>query len=570
MRLSLILFPLFALSLSAAEFPWQEPQARVLPDGELEYMPRSFVYEAGASQRHIDFKAGDDANPGTRDAPWKHHPWDPDATENARNAATEVHTYVFKGGVTYRGNFIIPENARGTLETPIRLTRDPDWGDGPAVLNGAEVVTGWTRRAHPKMPEGDKVWSTEVNFLPRTLWLTRPNGSPVRLKLARWPNWSESNPRDLMSEWPTWDQPQWWKQGLNQTTIGKNTKHVGIADSLPEPLEDLVGGTVWTEWGIVMGSPYPARIEGVAEVTQDNRTYQGIAFRGPWTYNALERIITGNRYYLEDLPQFLDEPGEFWVEKLGESRSRIYVRLPADADPNRHTLEAGHHYNLFEGSRMDHIHWTGLTFRFGNMGWHYNHPQWGRPNLLIGTIRLSGEGDGIVIANNTFEHLPMPIRINVGSPSQRIGRITVADNLMRDTDHGAITIHNATPRREGAMGSLGHVDVLRNDLKRIGMRIVSGEHGHAVDIRYPGTSHLAGNFLHRIGGWGLAVFGGKPSGDRMIGVEAPLSRHLIHHNRVEDVLLKSNDWGGIETWQGGSHYVFNNVVINALGFKNWI
>lgn len=565
------LLPLFVcLSLSAqSEFAWQQPQAAVLPTGDLEYAPRPFVFEAGRSQRHIDFDAGDDTNPGTRAAPWKHHPWDPDAAANARDAASEVHTFVFKGGVTYRGNFVIPESARGTAENPIRLTRDPSWGDGPAVLNGAEVVTGWERRAHPEMPEAEKVWSTEVDFLPRTLWLTRPDGDPIRLKLARWPNWRESNPRDLMSEWPTWDQPQWWKQGLNQTKIGNDTKHVGIADSLPGPLEDLVGGTVWTEWGIVMGSPYPAEIEGVAEVKQGNRTYEGIAFRGPWTYNALERIITGNRYYLEDLPQFLDEPGEFWVEEKG-NRGRIHVRLPADADPNRFTLEAGRHYNFFEGSRAEHLHWTGLTFRFGNMGWHYNHPQWGRPNLLIGAIRLSGEGDGVVIANNTFEHLPMPLRIGVGSPAQRVGSVTVADNRMTDTDHGAITITNAVPRGEAAMGSLGHVDVLRNSLERIGMRIVSGEHGHAVDIRYPETSHLAGNFLHRIGGWGLAVFGGKPSGNVRAGIEAPLSRHLIHHNRVEDVLLKSNDWGGIETWQGGSHYVFNNVVINALGFKHWI
>jgi hypothetical protein len=561
-----LLIPLFCV---AADFAWQQPQAKVQGTGDLQYSPQPFRFEAGNSQRYIDFSTGDDQSPGSRAAPWKHHPWDPDATGRAKAAASEVHTYIFKGGVTYRGNFEIPDSARGTRDHPIRITRDPDWGNGSAVLSGAERVTGWTRRAHPKMPEAESVWSAEIDFLPRTLWMDRVDGEPVRLKLARWPNWSESNPRDLMSEWPTWDQPRWWTD-VNKTQIGNNSKHVGIAASLPLPLEDLVGGTVWTEWGIVMGSPYPARIEGVADVTQENRTYSGIAFRGPWTYNALEKIITGNRFYLEDLPQFLDEPGEFWVERLSDNRSRIYLRLPGDADPNRAMIEAGRHYNFFAGSRFDHIHWTGLTFRFGNMGWDYNHPQWGRPNLLIGAIRLSGAGDGVIIANNTFEHLPMPIRIEVGSPQQQIGTVSVADNRMRDTDHGAITISNSTPRGESAMGSLDHVDILRNTLERIGMRIVSGEHGHAVDIRYPATSHLAGNFLHRIGGWGLAVFGGKPSGTRMAGIEAPLSRHLIHHNRVEDVLLKSNDWGGIETWQGGSHYVYNNVVINALGFKHWI
>lgn len=556
---SLLLLIANVLSAQSA-YPWQETHARVLPTGDLEYAPQTFSFEAGDSIRYIDYEAGDDANHGTRARPWKHHPWDAAATGRAASDETAADTFVFKGGVTYRGAFRVPSEARGTAGQPIRLTRDPSWGEGPAVISGAEPVNGWTRQRHPAMPEDQTVWATEVNFLPRTLWMTNADQEPVRIKLARWPNWEESDSNDLMAEWPTWDQPKWWTE-RNKMKVGKTEKHVGIAKSLPRPLSALEGGTVWTEWGIVMGSPYPAEIEAV------NEELGGIAFRGPWTYNRSERIITGNRYYLEDLPQFLDQPGEFWVEKTGKTRGRLFVRLPGDADPNQVTLEAGKVHNFFEGDHFEHIRWTGLTFRFGNVRWNYDHPRW-MHDQQIAAIRLSGSGDGIVIENNTFEHLPMPLRIEVASPGQAIGSVTIADNIMRDTDHGAAVVANATSGKPAAMGQLGHVDFLRNRLEKIGMRIISGEHGHAVDIRYPETSHLAGNFLHRIAGWGLAVFGGKPSGQG--GIDAPLSRHLIHHNRVEDVLLKSNDWGGIETWQGGSHYVFNNVVINALGFKNWI
>ncbi len=553
-------------SSAGGAFPWQEPHAKVLPGGELEYQPEPFRFEVGDSVRYIDYEAGSDTNPGTREAPWKHHPWDPASTAKAE--ALAIHTYVFKGGVTYRGRFIIPDGARGTPENPIRLTRDPAWGDGPAVISGAQPVTGWTQTSHPKMPECGKVWMAEVDFFPRNLWMIKGT-EPTRLKLARWPNWEESEPNDLMSEWPAWDQPEWWKN-KNTTKIGKNTKHVGIAKSLPRPLEDLVGGTVWSEWGIVMGSPYPARVEGVAEVQQGDRSYEGIVFRGPWTYDALERIITANRYYLENLPQFLDQPGEFWAEKTGEQSARIYLRLPGDVDPNQSQIEAARHYDFFQGKQAHHIHWSGLTFRFGNVGWDFDHPRWARPNLIVAAIHIEGAGDGIVITHNTFEHLPMPIRIHVADAESKIGRVSINDNHMRDTEHGAVEIANFTGGKPATMGQLGHVDFLRNRLERIGMRILSGEHGHAVDVRFPETSHMAGNFLHRIGGWGLAVFGGKPSGNAQAGLEAPLSRHLIHHNRVEDALLKSNDWGGIETWQGGSFYVFNNIVINALGFKNWI
>jgi len=560
LRLSLLLF----LSLSGVHaqntFAWSEPHAKVLPNGDLAYTPRPFTYVAGESVRYIDFEGGNDNASGSRSAPWKHHPWDAEATGKAKAAGDDIDTYVFKGGVTYRGAFTVPSDVAGTADKPIRLTRDPAWGDGPAVLNGAEVVTGWSRDRHPKMPGDQTVWAADVDFLPRTIWLTKEGHEPIRLKLARWPNWEESEPNDLMAEWPTWDQPQWWTD-RNKMTVDGTKKHVGVAKSLPRPLEDLVGGTVWTEWGIVMGSPYPAVIEA------SNDKLGGIAFRGPWTYKDNERIITGNRYYLEDLPQFLDEAGEFWVDKTGGNSGRIYLRLPNDVDPNRFTVEAGRHSNLFEGDRFEHIHWTGLTFRFGTPRWHYNHPRW-MHDQQIGTIRLVGSGDGIVIAHNTFEHLPMPIRIQVGDVNQSIGSVSITDNHMRHTDHGAAYVENATPGKTAAMGHLGHVDFLRNRLEEIGMRILSGEHGHAVDIRYSETSLTAGNFLHRIAGWGIAVFGGKPSGRKE--VEIPLSRHLVHHNRVEDVLLKSNDWGGIETWQGGSHYVFNNVVINALGFKHWI
>ena len=119
--------------------------------------------------------------------------------------------------------------------------------------------------------------------------------------------------------------------------------------------------------------------------------------------------------------------------------------------------------------------------------------------------RTGQGGDGIVIAHNTFEHLPMPIRISVGSENQRIGKVVITDNHMNNTDHGAAAIMNFIGPNKSSMGQLEHVDFLRNKLERIGMRIISGEHGHAVDIRFPETSHIAGNILHRIAGWGLAI-----------------------------------------------------------------
>lgn len=557
---------LAAVGLSQ-DFAWAEPQAKVLPNGELEWAPKPFEFRPGAVVRYIDFESGNDANSGTKERPWKHHPWDPAAT----GAADQSHgpaTYVFKRGVVYRGRFVVGAD-RGEPGSPIQLTSDPGWTTGPeaeARIYGSERVTGWRRAAAPGMPESDKVWCAEVDWLPRTLWQVGPRDTIVRLKLARDPNWEESDPYDVMREWYVWENPEWWKEGsrFHRMQVNGSDRHLGIdTQHLTRPAEDYLGATVWTEWGIVMGSPYPARVEAV------DSAQKAVAFRGPWNFEMLEVIARGNRYHLENKPWMLDEAGEYWVERLDDNRGRIFLRLPGDEDPNATTIEAGRHIAGIDAEQLHHVHISGLTFRFNNIHWEYDIPQWAHPELSTAIVRLNGPGDDIVVQNCTFEHVPMPIRLKPSSLDAGIGVVRITDSVMRDTDHGAVQV---TARFGEASDTryapLGHVDLLRNQMTRIGWRILSGEHGHAVDIGFPTTSHIAGNFLYLIAGWGLSVFGGKPSG--ATGVEIPLSRNVIHHNRVEDPLVKSNDWGGIETWQGGPHYVFNNLVINPIAFKHWV
>src|SRR5436190_184307 len=82
-------------------FSWQQSHARVIPRGDLEWTPKPFRFEKGASLRYIDFDAGNDENDGaSKQTPWKHHPWDSRAAGKAR-ACRGIHTYVFKGGVDY-------------------------------------------------------------------------------------------------------------------------------------------------------------------------------------------------------------------------------------------------------------------------------------------------------------------------------------------------------------------------------------------------------------------------------------------------------------------------------------
>ncbi|NLF40238.1 hypothetical protein GX586_12390 [bacterium] len=200
-----------AANAARADFSWQQPHARVLPNGDLEWAPKAFVFEKGASVRYIDFDAGDDTKDGrTRQTAWKHHPWDASAAGLAREC-TGIHTYVFKRGVAYRG--MLKASDSGKQGNPIRLTSDPAWGTGEAALYGSTMVTGGWKRcaaadAPAGMPEPRKVWYLDIGteFNPRCVFETR-TAAIHRIHIARNPNFSESNPDDLMADWFTWTGP---------------------------------------------------------------------------------------------------------------------------------------------------------------------------------------------------------------------------------------------------------------------------------------------------------------------------------------------------------------------------
>jgi hypothetical protein len=115
-------------------YSWEKPQAKVIETGDLQWQPEEFKYIHGANIRYIDFEGGNDQLDGrSPSSAWKHHPWDSEATGLAREAQG-IFTYVFKRGVVYRG--VLNAKESGEPNNPIRLTSDPNWGDGEACIVG--------------------------------------------------------------------------------------------------------------------------------------------------------------------------------------------------------------------------------------------------------------------------------------------------------------------------------------------------------------------------------------------------------------------------------------------------
>ena len=560
--------------ISAETYPWQETHAKVLPNGDLEWAPKAFELKTGDSVRYIDYENGDDSKDGSSKAnAWKHHPWDKQAGGKAK-ACSGIHTYIFKRGVIYRGALVASES--GTAGNPLRLTSDPSWGDGAAIISGSVPVTQWQKgSAHSDIPDGDKVYAAKLKFSPRMLHVRNSDGTLTKVPIARTPNWTVTDDQDVLSNWFEWEQPEWWKREKHQIQVGKK-KMILATDrkNLSEDADYYKGALIWSEWSVVMSTPYPTKVEAVPEQGQ-------LAFEGRWWGTSVS-LRTGCRYMLEDSPKYLDSAGEYWFDRQDNNTGAgtLYLRLPNDVDPNTVQIEAAKHYSLLQDTasaqapnRLDilgankndpktvsdkgvqHIEISGLTFQGNNTWWNLEYPSWMHKEVNSAAIRFRGSCDHVVIANCAFEHVTTGVQIEPINVNAHNGTITVQDNTFHYTDSSASQLG------KGA-GTVQKINFLRNKGYMIGLRPYRQSDGHAFRVNFPTEMHVAGNFLKRCYGAGIFVFGGKGSG---AAGDVPLSRHLVHHNKVEDSLLCANDWGGIETWQGGPYYVYNNISANPGG-----
>ncbi len=537
-------------------FAWQRDYARVTEQGDVEWTPQPFHFTPGRNVRYIDYENGNDSSDGrSTETPWKHHPWDRSAAGNAAEAEG-VDTYVFRGRVIYRGQLTVRE--KGQPGSPIRLTRDPAWGDGPATIAGSEVVTGFTRGAdHPNIPEPEAVWRASLDFTPRTLWRIDPDGAAHRIPLARHPNW-KSRPDDHKAEWFRWtNDPHPFKP--------REGFAANDAENLKGVDDDFVrGALVYSEFGWVMGTPYPARVDNF-----DPK--DGSVRFGGWTGGGIASVIfRGMRYYLEDKPQYLDDPaGEFWFDRKGDGGT-LYLRLPDGLDPNTVRIEAGRRSDLIVGDDVAHLEITGLDFRWTTQPWNLDVVAWDfrtkpfgyRPEAHPACIRFWGRGEGIRVAQCTFADVVMGIRMRALGEGSTMRDITVEDNVFRNADVGAAHFHDGAGWGfSHPVGVLDNVRLYRNHAANIGFRPTRFERGCAFDLHHPRRAHVAGNIVDRSAAQAVNVRGGKSDTRGNV----PLVRVLVHQNKAWKTMQNGNDFGGIESWQHGPVYMFNNLSFDARG-----
>jgi hypothetical protein len=546
-------------------FSWQRPHAKVLPTGGLEWEPRQFVFEHGDSQRFVDFDAGDDTQDGrTRQSAWRHHPWDANATGQAK-ACRGIQTYVFKGGTIYRGTLRARES--GTPGNPIRLTCDPTWGNGPAMFYGSTRIKGGWKKANaaeaPGIPKPENVWYIDLgkgydpdpdNAKFSAIW--QIGGDKVqRLYLARKSKYELSDPNDPVKDWPTWSAYD-AKTGTLTSPFLK-----GLGD------KNLMSGAIlWTEGDFLMGSATRYDAKWIYDPQSGSLSSLSMAHR---SFTRIPRATV--HFMIENVAQFLDAPGEYFFCVNGRRAGRLYL-YPADGiDPNIADYEVGQIAYLLSLTSQHDITVSGLEFRYndpdkGDREWT---KQEGSP---MPCVRILGNCANITVKNCKFYNVASAIwaggrgKGDGGPADDVMDNILISDNDIQHAERGeALCVLGESESPKGAhFLHLQHVEVLRNRVFDTGFR-----HGYcpwasipAICVGFPETAEIAGNMVDTSFGNGIITYGGKASGASNV---VPLTRILVHHNQLDNTMLGCNDYGGLEHFQGGPVYLYDNVIHNCVG-----
>ncbi len=576
----------------AADYKWQEPHAKVLANGDLEWAPTPFVFKAGEMVRYIDFENGNDENDGlTKNTPWKHHPWDMNAGGKAKAASGPI-TYVFKGGVVYRGKMFGTES--GQPGNPIRFTSDPEWGEGPAKIYGSKLVKGeWKRgdsASAPRIPEAEKVWYVDLpadfdtdseDVRLSSLWVIE-DGKATRMHIAREPNYKITDPSYPLEHWATWDA----FEGSGNSGILISKEWEG------KPKDFFEGSSIYSQHRGLMGTPHHIAIQDYDPAKGGFKISSpgGVSWRWPPNDKGVFNYRLKIHYFIEDVPDFLDAPYEYYYASHGAMKGRLFVRLPEGVEPSEVAIEAGVVKSPIEIRDASHIDISGLRFSYNDE----DDGEYGYP-WYIGAgpmVRVIGNCENINVHHNKFYDVisgviafPRPnggdqgaakaFQLVIGEFADDVmDNIFITDNDVRNSSaFTAIEVVGKSRSgrerfRDAGYGILRHAEIMRNRVVNSGFRPGKSPTTSmpAIALILPETGHVAGNFVD--GSWGNGIFtmGGKSSGAIN---EVPLNRLYFHHNKLENLMLGCNDYGGLEIFQGGPAYFYSNIVHNTVGTKTF-
>lgn len=273
---------------------------------------------ATAAEYHVSVSTGDDSAKGTKDAPFK-------TITRAVNALTPGDHVLVDPGI-YRET--VPIIGGGTKESPAVVeSADPTH---PAILTGADAITGWKPLAGSSLPEAAhphaaQIYYADTDFVPEFLFV----GARQQF-IAREPN------------------SGWFSAS---TTDGKTIS----SDQLASVKADHLEGT----------QIFYFLAKGVEQQLADVKGWSGakggpIEMASPLFGRQRVTYTDGDRFYLQNHLDFLDRAGD-WVVQKTATGSRLFWWPPSrEALDN---VEAPRRDNVVDLTKASHVTVKGFEIR---------------------------------------------------------------------------------------------------------------------------------------------------------------------------------------------------------------
>lgn len=303
-------------------------------------------------------------------------------------------------------------------------------------------------------------------------------------------------------------------------------------------------------WGWVSSIDRIARIDPAARQVILQRPCQG-------------DIRVGNRFFVANVREALDAPGEFYLDRA--AGSLLYLPETPEFQRREVVAPAMKQILFFRGTgatvRTEHIQFRGFTFR--------------DTQYSVPIASLYYPPDGAVVmqdaASNriqdcTFEFLGGWALVGVGASDHN----EFVGNTVHDVGQGGVFLCGFEPGGKLGIGDNPQTGGLKLDGKRTpgdgpSGNLICGNHLHHLGLVY---AHVAGfyghlthenrichNSVHDVPRYGLSLKG-------------DCRDNLIAFNEVRRTNLETNDTGAIETYTTTTpNVIHNNLVVDSVGLK---
>ncbi len=480
---------------------------------------------------YVDYDNGDNTHHGRApEYPWKHCPGDAAATGiPAGTALAAGDKVIFRGGVHYRGTIYV--NASGDADADLVFDGNTDgtFGDGRAIVDGSEALTGWTPCTSPDDAGGSPYWAS-------LYYADLPAGVTIFTE-----NMYEDGQLLMMAQGPDLVDPRYY----DDTSTYRSVPETDVTN------DSLIDAEFFTQtdpnaWDgayiHVWANPNQVFTQAVTGYIPAEST---ILFEtvSPGVYTDRP-----TRYAMTNSFLVLDRPGEYVID---EALGRVYLWPLGESDPNGSAVTVsvrsngidvrGNSYVTIQGFRIvkhsspinsarngcgirNYLTASHLTLRD-------NEIRYQRSMEKYGGIFLSATSDSLVADNIVCD--------NVRSRGIMVGGVNnvVVNNYLRNNGGTGIYLSGATDCEVRANTVLDH----------------TGTHANGITLYQGCTNCLVfGNIVLR-GGCALTT--------------QDSSGLVLAYNVLSSAASGYTvaDWGsGGGAYSVDLHY-YNNVIMNPAG-----